>query len=176
MKTRKIIYTIIAVAILAVGWALFRPERLVVNARVNESFPQSNTTEKATASSTLATGTFHSVLHNGKGTATIYQLKDGKRVLRLTDFETSNGPDLWLYLIAAGDASDSATVKQAGFISLGPLKGNQGDQNYDLPSEVDLAKYREVTVWCRRFAVNFATAPLSASSGGNAPVAMVGGH
>jgi len=174
MKTRKIVFTIVALTILAGAWALFRPERLVVNARVNESFPQSSTAGKT--SSTLAVGTFHSVLHNGKGTATIYQLKDGKRVLRLTDFETSNGPDLWLYLIAAGDASDSATVKQAGFISLGPLKGNQGDQNYDLPSEVDLAKYRAVTVWCRRFAVNFATAPLSALSGGNAPVAMVGGH
>src|SRR5262249_9818092 len=168
--------TTVAVAILAIGWALFRPERLLVNARVNESFPQNSTTGKATASSTLVTGTFHGVLHNGKGTATIYQLEDGKRMLRLTDFETSNGPDLHLYLIAASDATDSETVKKAGFVTLGALKGNQGDQNYDLPSAVDLAKYRAVTVWCRRFAVNFATAPLSASSGGNAPVAMVGGH
>ncbi len=65
------------------------------------------------------------------------------------------------YLVAAADAKDSETVKQAGFITLGALKGDHGDQNYDVPAEVDLAKYQTVTVWCRRFGVNFATAPLT---------------
>ena len=91
----------------------------------------------------------------------IYQLPDGKRVLRLTEFKTSNGPDVQLYLVASDDAKDSDTVKKAGFVTLGALKGNEGDQNYDVPSDVDLAKYRAVTVWCRRFGVNFATAPLA---------------
>jgi Electron transfer DM13 len=62
--------------------------------------------------------------------------------------------------VAAGDARDNATVKQAGFVDLGPLKGNKGDQNYEVPASVDLAKYRAVTIWCARFNVNFATAPL----------------
>ena len=53
-------------------------------------------------------------------------------------------------------------MKKAGFVTLGALKGNQGDQNYELPADLDLAKYRAVTVWCRRFGVNFATAPLTA--------------
>ena len=108
----------------------------------------------------LFEGRFHGVAHDGKGVATVYQLGGGKRILRLTQFETSNGPDLQLYLVAASDASDSETVKKAGFLTLGALKGNQGDQNYEVPADLDLSKYHAVTVWCRRFGVNFATAPL----------------
>jgi len=81
--------------------------------------------------------------------------------LRLTEFATSNGPDVHVYLVAAGDVQDNATVKTAGFVDLGSIKGNVGDQNYDVPADVDLAKYRAVTIWCRRFAVNFGTAPLA---------------
>jgi hypothetical protein len=51
-------------------------------------------------------------------------------------------------------------VKNAGFVELGSLKGNIGDQNYDVPANVDLNKYRAVTIWCARFGVNFGTAPL----------------
>jgi hypothetical protein len=85
-------------------------------------------------------------------------------LLRLTEFVTSNGPDVRVYLIAAADATDDATVKQAGFVELGKLKGNQGDQNYDIPADLDLDKYRAVTIWCRRFNVNFGTAPLTPAS------------
>ena len=50
------------------------------------------------------------------GTAeTIHRLADGRRVLRFTDFHTSNGPDARVYLVAASDAADSATVTRAGF-------------------------------------------------------------
>jgi hypothetical protein len=69
-----------------------------------------------------------------------------------------------VYLVAANDASDSDTVKKAGFLELGSLKGNIGDQNYELPADLDLAKYRAVTIWCKRFSVNFGTAPLSTSA------------
>jgi hypothetical protein len=82
-------------------------------------------------------------------------------VLRFTDFATSNGPDVHVYLVAAADARDSATVTEAEFIDLGSLKGNKGDQNYELAADVDLQKYRSVTIWCKRFSVNFATAPLT---------------
>ena len=80
--------------------------------------------------------------------------------MRLTNFETSNGPDVHVYLVAAEDAKDDATVKYAGFIDVASLKGNIGDQNYDLPANADLTKYRAVTIWCKRFSVNFGTAPL----------------
>jgi hypothetical protein len=110
----------------------------------------------------LASGNFHDVAHKGVGQATIYQLGD-KRVLRFTNFETSNGPDVRVYLIATKDASDSDTVKQAGFVEVGALKGNIGDQNYEISPDLDLNKYRAVSIWCKRFGVNFATAPLTAA-------------
>ena len=111
----------------------------------------------------VAEGSFRGVAHETKGMASIYRLPEGKQVLRFSGFETSNGPDVHVYLVAAADAKDDATVKNAGFIDLGSIKGNIGDQNYDLPAGVDLAKYRAVTVWCKRFGVNFATAPLASA-------------
>lgn len=111
----------------------------------------------------VAQGNFRGIAHETKGTASIYKLPDGKNVLRFSAFETSNGPDVHVYLVAAADAKDDATVKQAGFIDLGSIKGNIGDQNYDLPAGIDLSKYRAVTVWCKRFSVNFATAPLASA-------------
>jgi len=159
MKHKKLIY-ILAVVIAIALWAAFRPERLFVNAKVNEAMP----TSLDAPETVLTSGSFHSVAHDSKGTASIYQLAGGKRILRFTDFETSNGPDVRVYLVAANDASDSETVKKAGFLELGSLKGNVGDQNYDIPAGVDLTKYRAVTIWCKRFSVNFGTAPLTSNS------------
>ena len=112
----------------------------------------------------LLSGTFHSVAHETHGAATVHDLGNGRRVVRFTDFATSNGPDVRVYLVAAADASDDETVTRAGFIELGKLKGTEGDQNYDIPADLDLGKYRAVTIWCRRFSVNFATAPLTPAS------------
>ena len=109
----------------------------------------------------LVSGQFHTNAHETRGTAAIYLLADGRRVLRLSAFETSNGPDVRVYLVAAADVQDNETVKRAGFVELGPMKGNRGDQNYEVPADLDLSKYHAVTIWCRRFGVNFGTAPLS---------------
>jgi hypothetical protein len=163
MKRRKLIFGLILVAAV-IAWYAFRPERLFVNAKVNESLP--TTPAMSNMDTVLATGNFHDVAHKGVGTATIHQLADGKRVLRFTNFETSNGPDVHVYLGVATDASDSDTVKKAGFVELGSLKGNIGDQNYELPADLDLGKYHSVTIWCQRFGVNFATAPLSSGNQG----------
>jgi hypothetical protein len=154
MRRRNWIVGLVVVA--AVGWYLFRPELLFVNTRVNEAL--------ASAPAALLSGRFHSVAHETKGSATVHQLRDGKRVLRLTEFATSNGPDVRVYLVAASDASDNETVKKAGFVELGKLKGTEGDQNYDVPADLDLNKYRAATIWCRRFSVNFGTAPLTPAS------------
>jgi hypothetical protein len=167
MKRRNWVIGLAVIAV--VGWYLFRPELLFVNKRVNESLwaaapTESGATGGTTAPAVLLTGRFHSVAHETKGSATVHRLPDGRRVLRLTEFMTSNGPDVRVYLVAAPDASDNATVKQAGFVELGKLKGTEGDQNYDVPPDLDLNKYRAVTVWCRRFSVNFATAPLTPAS------------
>jgi len=156
---------ILVLAIGALAWALFRPERLWINVRVNESAPVAVSPGAVSASAipaagVLATGSFHSVAHKSMGTAAIHRLADGRRVLRFTNFETSNGPDVRVYLVAADDATDSAAVTRAGFVEVAELKGNVGDQNYELPASIDLQRYRAVTIWCKRFSVNFATAPL----------------
>ncbi len=158
--SKRALIVIVGLVVLVGGWALFRPELLFVKTNVNETLPATPATATA-GPKTLAAGNFHSVAHETKGTATVYQFPDGKRVVRFTGFETSNGPDVRVYLVAAADATDNDTVKKAGFIELGKLKGTTGDQNYDLPAEADLAKYQAVTIWCNRFNVNFATAPLT---------------
>ncbi|HEY7096633.1 MAG TPA: DM13 domain-containing protein [Terriglobales bacterium] len=168
MKRKTLIYGAVLVFAIA-AWAAFRPERLFVNAKVNEAMPASNNMSAAATEKVLASGAFHSVAHNSSGNANIYQLSDGKRILRFTNFETSNGPDVRVYLVAANDASDNDTVTKSGFREIAPLKGNIGDQNYELPADVDLAKYHAVTIWCKRFSVNFGTAPLSSPA---TPVAM----
>jgi len=158
--SRKMLLILAGLVVLVGGWYLFRPEKLFIQTRVSEQLP---TAAQASAGSpqALLAGRFHGVAHETQGLAAIYQLPDGKQVLRFTEFMTSNGPDVQVYLVAAPDATDSDTVKKAGFIHLGALKGTQGDQNYELPAGVDLAKYRAATVWCRRFGVNFGTAPLA---------------
>ena len=159
MSKKLAIVLVVLVVIGAGAWYAFRPERLFINQRVNEQFPTASA-----ASKKLATGQFHSGAHETKGTATLFQLADGKKTLRLTDFATSNGPDVHVYLVAADDAKDNDSVTKAGFVDIGSLKGNIGDQNYDLPANTDLAKYRAVTIWCKRFSVNFGTAPLMNAS------------
>ena len=105
-------------------------------------------------------GNFKGLAHQTKGLASIYQLADSKRTLRLTEFATSNGPDVHVYLVAAEVEKGNDAVKEAGFIDLGSIKGNIGDQNYDIPAHADLNKYRTVSIWCARFGVNFGTAAL----------------
>ena len=154
----------LAVVVAAGGWYAFRPERLLVNKTVNESLvtmPDAMAASGvATAPMTLAMGSFHSNAHDTRGTATVIDVGGGRRVLRLTNFATSNGPDVRVYLVAAPDVQDNATVKAAGFVELGPMKGNIGDQNYAIPEDVDLHAYRSVVVWCKRFGVPFAAARI----------------
>lgn len=189
MTTRRSIFIGTAVAAVAVLWYLFRPEALIIDKTVNEAFPAADhavsaamaespaTAEPASAMAAesharaqrsmatddpvkLVSGRFHSNAHETKGLAAIYRLADGRRMLRLTDFTTSRGPDVRVYLVAAGDVQDEGTAKRAGFVDLGALKGNIGDQNYEVPASLDLSQYRAVSIWCRRFSVNFGAAPL----------------
>lgn len=163
MASRRTVITLSVAVVAVAAWYAFRPERLFVNKAVNEAFPVGSPAQAAVPSAPVAllAGRFHTNAHETKGLATIYRVPDGSRVLRLTDFATSNGPDVHVYLVAAGDVQEDAIVKRAGFVDLGSIKGNVGDQNYDVPADLDLSKYRAATVWCRRFSVNFGTAPLA---------------
>jgi len=107
----------------------------------------------------LSPGLSTAYWHPTAGTATIYRLANGTHLLRFTNFRTSNGPDVHVYLVAATDAPDNGSVERAGFIDLGTIKGNIGD-HYILGGNVDLSKYETVSIWCKRFSVNFGAAPL----------------
>jgi pentapeptide MXKDX repeat protein len=111
---------------------------------------------------TLETGKFHGKVHKTEGRATVYQEADGKLVLRLTNFKTSNGPDVHVILVATKDAMDDANFLKDNTekIELGKLKGNEGDQNYEIPAGTDLTRFRTVSIYCERFNANFGAAPL----------------
>ena len=105
-------------------------------------------------------GEFIDRSHPAVGVAKVLDDGAGRRVLRFEDFETDNGPDLNVYLSTAppdGPASDF----DIDFVDLGDLKGNIGDQNYEIPASVDLDRYNTVVIWCVRFAVAFGAAPLA---------------
>jgi Electron transfer DM13 len=105
----------------------------------------------------LGRGRFEPVAHSVSGVATTIRTAEGGRVLTLTNFEVDNGPDLRVYLVA-GPARNESEVDD--FKDLGSLKGNKGNQQYDIPRGLDLDRFSTVVVWCRAFSVNFARAPL----------------
>lgn len=103
---------------------------------------------------TLAGGTFSGLgRYSGSGDALVLNDGSEQRFLRFENFETSNGPDLEVYLAVGGDVD-------AGFVTLGDLKGNIGSQNYEIPADVDLGEFDTVLIWCVRFGVGFAEAQL----------------
>lgn len=113
---------------------------------------------------TLATGRFISHEHSTKGTVEILQLVDGTRVLRLQNLDTSNGPDLHVWITDAPvkeGTSGWRVFDDGSYEDLGKLKGNKGNQNYTLPADVDLSRLTSVTIWCDRFDVSFGAAQLA---------------
>jgi len=155
-----------SVVALAIAWYAFRPELLFIDKTVNEEFPGGAAVASSEKRPVIVTrGSFKSLAHETKGVASIYQLPDGRRTLRLAEFETSNGPDVRVYLTAAAIEKGNDALTEAGFIDLGAMKGNKGEQNYDIPTDADLGKYSHVSIWCRRFGVNFATATLAPAKG-----------
>ncbi len=90
-------------------------------------------------------------LHKTQGTARVVSI-DSDNVLRLENFKTTNGPDLYVYLATDDKVSD--------FVTLGKLKASSGNQNYEIPEGTDLSKYNKVLIWCKAFSVLFGTADL----------------
>ncbi len=150
MRNRKAtLVAAIGIPLAILGWAAFRPELLFVNKSVNETGPA--------VAETLRTGSFESYAHETKGKVTILKSAGGF-VLRLSEFSTSNGPDVHVLLSKTSDPTNIA-----GSVDLGSIKGNQGDQNYTLPAGTDPNQFNSVTVWCKRFDVSFGGASLSKS-------------
>jgi hypothetical protein len=148
----------IAVPVLVAAWWAFRPEKLWVNVKVNEPAPSGTSADLQP----LYTGLMASRAHPTSGRASIYQMLDGKRNLRLTDFTTSNGPDVHVLLVPSTDENlkHDFVKGELTSIELGQMKANQGDQNYDLPDSADLSRYDAVVIYCVRFHVLFGVAKL----------------
>ena len=91
-------------------------------------------------------------IHNAEGQVKVLELNDSTNFLRLEDFKATNGPDLYVYLSTDKSASD--------FVNLGRLKGNVGNQNYEIPQGTNLSKYATVIIWCQAFSVLFGSAEL----------------
>jgi hypothetical protein len=108
----------------------------------------------------VALGEFYNLAHEGHGRATIYELADGSRLLRFEEFEVLNGPDLHVWLVPVDPVPDTVGVEIPGYVDLGPLKGNIGDQNYDLPANLNLGNFKSVVIWCQPFRVPFNAAAL----------------
>ena len=134
-----------------------------VNNSIDESMDQvqqqTQNNAATTTTNVLRTGSFVGVgdgIHNAEGTAKVIPLQDGSNILRLEDLRVTNGPDLYVYLATDKSASD--------FVNVGKLKANNGNQNYDIPTETDLTKYDTVLIWCRPFSVLFGSAELEVTS------------
>jgi hypothetical protein len=110
---------------------------------------------------TLAAGSFISRAHPGEGTALVLNDGSEQRFLRFENFSTDNGPDLNVYLTTSDANADPGTFDDE-FIDLGNLKGNIGEQNYEIPPDVDLSRFDTVVVWCVRFSSAFTAADLTA--------------
>ena len=109
----------------------------------------------------LASGAFVDGEHATSGTASILQLPDGSRYVRLENFSTSDGPDVqvWLTDKAAG-GSDWGKYDDGAHLALGELKATDGNQNYPIPADANLSAFTSVVIWCDRFNVAFGTAPI----------------
>ena len=110
----------------------------------------------------VAMGSFKDAdaFHRGSGTATIYRTPDGSEVVRLEDLNVTNGPALHVVLSTHPDPERSEQVKQEGYVDLGDLKGNRGNQNYPIPAGVDTSIHKSVVIYCYPFAVVFSVATL----------------
>lgn len=125
---------------------------------LNEEMPADIAAGETGSMPTVYSGTFVGVndgIHHAEGEAYTVPLNDGSTILRLENFASTNGPDLYVYLATDTSADD--------YVNLGPLKANMGNQNYLIPDGTDLDKYDEVLIWCKPFSVWFGTAELSPS-------------
>jgi len=168
-RTRVLVAVVAVLAVAAAGTALylFQPWRLVLDREVTDRLPvqAGPSTGAGVVESVLAGGSFVSHEHSTTGRLQLVRLADGRRQVLLQDLDTSDGPDLRVWL------TDRAVVPgRAGWgvfddgrwLELGRLRGNRGDQVYDVPASADLSGITSVSIWCKRFAVSFGAAPLQA--------------
>ena len=163
MKKFILIATII-LALVLIGIYYFGFHTYFIENRVSETVPEMTPAETGQSTpqiKTLKQGSFTDAdfFHKGSGQAMILEYPDGKKILRFENFETVNGPDLYVYL--SKTTAPTNDIESLGdFVDLGRLKGNIGDQNYELPKNISINDYSSVVVWCKKFGVLFPYAIL----------------
>ncbi|MGY1681146.1 DM13 domain-containing protein [Geodermatophilus sp. SYSU D01176] len=173
-RRRWVWLTVGALAVLAAAtFVWLQPQKLLYDQRVDEVLPSAAAEQSPASGSTapraaappveLASGSFVSREHETVGTARVLRLSDDRVVVRFEGFVTSNGPVLVVWL-TKNPALGPDEAFDDDYVSLGPLKGNIGDQNYAVPADVDSTAYTSVVVWCDRFDVPFGGADLAPSS------------
>ncbi len=139
----------------AAFWYLFSPA--FIDRVVDEQLPA------GFELSEQRSGNFRDVdgAHRGSGKAQVLVSPGGAALLRFTNFEVTNGPDLEVWLVKDPDPEKSADVSASQWVSLGPLRGNKGDQTYVIPEGTDTREWGSVVIWCEQFSVLFSVATLS---------------
>jgi len=164
---------LVGAALAAFVLVYFAPQDLFIDTSISDPVPTAaNSPTTFTPSNAppvtsaaplvLAHGTFRSGEHRTTGTALLLKLADGRTFVRLQDLDTSNGPDVRIWLSAADAQASDGIVHSSEYVDLGGLKANHGNQNYLVPTGTDLPSFRSVVVWCRRFEVVFGASPLGA--------------
>ncbi len=139
---KRLLY--IGTGILVLGalvFAYYAISPLFRNIRVDEQAPLTHEAVPATPAPVVGTSG-----HPASGTVRMVR-GDTASYIRYENFKTINGPDLYVYLATDLEAKE--------FINLGLLKATEGNVNYEIPTGVDLQKYRYVLVWCKQFGVLF---------------------
>ena len=139
------------------------PDKMTMGAK--DSSGESSTATAPGGSGTalvLSKGTFQGAdrFHQGSGEATIYRAPDGSHLPRLENFQVTNGPELHVILSPNPAPESRDDVHQPGYLDLGSLKGNVGNQNYEIPADVDVSALSSVVIYCSPFHVVFSIAPL----------------
>ncbi len=122
-------------------------------------------TQPATEPVRLKSGQFKDQdrFHKGSGKATIYRLADGSPLLRLEDFQVTNGPDVRVILTRSPNPEAAGQVTGPGHLELAKLKGNMGNQNYPIPDDADVSAFKSVVIFCKPFRVIFSIASLESA-------------
>jgi len=172
LLTKPVTWVGLAVVLagLIAGLAVFEPWRAFTSSRLDEPVPVavSEPAAPATTATTmppapvvLAEGAFVSQEHDTAGTARVLELADGSRLLRLEGFATSDGPDVHVWLSDATAGGDWHSYDDGRYVPLGEIKATDGNHNYVIPADADLAGLRSAVIWCDRFNVAFGSAALA---------------
>lgn len=172
MRRWLILMGVVAVAVLGIGAALFEPWRLFTSSTLDEALPSApaaigsapGTTAAPATPRLLARGEMIDAEHATSGEATIVELPNGDRLLRLENLTSSDGPDLHVWLTDIPAGGEWGAYDDGRVVRLGTLKATHGNQNYPIPADTDLAGLRSAVIWCDRFNVAFGTAPLDLAS------------